>query len=488
MWVFSKKFIRKALGTLPGQSASVNATEMDPVTGAFSAEMDPARQYTEEVCSQIRYKRVHPYIENELSAHIEDQKRSFVKRGLSEEQAIKKAVLEMGDAVIVGQQLDRTHRPKPEWSIIAILGVMLCMGALSQYYISVKAAEGGWAVNWAFSNYLEILPFGIALLLIVYFTDYTILGKYPKQIYIGIFIVCGVFCLFRGDIYAFYIVGNEDVIYLALLLLPAYGGILYGCRNGGYSSIIKCGIVVGLSMIVLGYENGLVLAIVMLGGLILTSAAIARGWFRVDKKKAFALVYIPTLLCLLGCFVIKLLRYGDKKDYFIEGIKGIFVTSQDTAYGFWILYARDIIKNAQFIGQGGPGTMVKGSMEDILPSWWADFSLTYLIYRWGLITAVIFLIIFVLLMVKMIRATVKQRNALGFIISLSVVIAIGIQCVLFFLTNLGICNLGLSRVITMPLPLIAMGRKSFLANMALIGLLLSAYRNMDIVRDAAVKY
>jgi cell division protein FtsW (lipid II flippase) len=110
--------------------------------------------------------------------------------------------------------------------------------------------------------------------------------------------------------------------------------------------------------------------------------------------------------------------------------------------------------------------------------WWSDFSLTYLIYQWGLVVGVLLVALFLFLMLKMIRAAMRQKNALGFIISLSAITAIGMQCALFFSANLGICQL-----VTLPLPLVTTGQTCFIVDMALIGLLLSAYRNIDVVRN-----
>lgn len=462
------------------------ASEQSVTVAPFEA--DPVRQYTEEVCSQIRYQRARPYIEKELADHIEDCRRSLVKKGVYEAEALRRAISDMGDGVSVGQELDRIHRPKPEWGIIIITAVMLCIGAFVQYYLSVIAAEGGWAGREAFYKYMTALPAGIAVLLVIYFADYTVLGRYPKQIYAGILLICAVFYLYDGQLgfYGHNIDAYYDMVYLALLLLPAYGAVLYGYRNSGYCGIVKCGAAAILALLIFGFsQREFVPAIFALGGLILLSAAIAKGWFRVEKKKAFALVYVPTFLCLFGFFLIKLWRYGDQKDIFLEDIKGMLLIGPDTTEGFWGLFARSIVKNAQFIGQGGMSPMVKSgmSLEEFLPIWWGDFSLTYLIYQWGLAAGLLLLMIFTFLMVKMVRATLKQKNALGFMISLSAVTAIGMQCALFFSANLGICFL-----VILPLPLMTIGQTSFIVNMALLGLLLSTYRNLDILRDTVPAY
>ncbi len=61
----------------------------------------------------------------EIENHLTDQKNSLLKEGFDEETATDKALTEMGDPVIVGEQLDHTHRPKPDWTLLALTGAML---------------------------------------------------------------------------------------------------------------------------------------------------------------------------------------------------------------------------------------------------------------------------------------------------------------------------------------------------------------------------
>lgn len=456
-------------------------------TGTVPVEPDAAGRYTEEVCSQIRYQRARPYIERELSDHIEDWKRDLLQEGVHEAEALERAVSEMGDAITVGQELDRIHRPKPEWSIIVTTVVMLCIGALVQYYLSIKGAEGEWSARTAFHDYLTALPIGIAVLLAIYFADYTVLGKYPKRIYAGLLLFWAAYCLFNGHdlINGYPVTAYYHGIYFALILLPAYGAVLYSYRNGGYGSLLKCGAAAVLALLLFSNAQRVFVPIFFaVGGLTLITAAIARGWFKVEKRKAFILVYAPTLLCAMGLFLFKLWRYGDQKDVFLARIKGLFLSDPDTPAIYLSFVVRNIVKNAQFIGQGKTGPMIKtgtAGLEQVLPVWWSDFSLTYLIHQWGLMVGVLLLALFIFLIIKMIRAAMRQKNALGFIVSLSAVTAIGMQCALFFSANLGICQL-----VTLPLPLITTGQTCFIVDMALIGLLLSAYRNVDVVRDTEV--
>lgn len=69
-------------------------------------------EYLRCVTDQIRCKKACPGIEKELEDHITDQAEMYLKKGMTEEQALKKAIAEMGDPVQVGVELDRIHRPQ----------------------------------------------------------------------------------------------------------------------------------------------------------------------------------------------------------------------------------------------------------------------------------------------------------------------------------------------------------------------------------------
>ena len=59
-------------------------------------------EYLRCVTDQIRCKKACPGIEKELEDHITDQAEMYLKKGMTEEQALKKAIAEMGDPVQVG--------------------------------------------------------------------------------------------------------------------------------------------------------------------------------------------------------------------------------------------------------------------------------------------------------------------------------------------------------------------------------------------------
>ena len=88
--------------------------------------------YLSQVCRQIRWKKAHPSIQQELSDHMKDQMDEYISRGIPSHEAVQKTVQEMGDPVQIGMQLDRTYRPKIDKGILLLAGLLLIMGFFMQ--------------------------------------------------------------------------------------------------------------------------------------------------------------------------------------------------------------------------------------------------------------------------------------------------------------------------------------------------------------------
>ena len=88
------------------------------------------QSYLEVVQAQIRWKRARPVLAQELGQHLEDQRDHFLKEGKSPEEAERLAVQDMGDPVTVGTELDRVHRPRPQWGLLGLTLALAVIGAV----------------------------------------------------------------------------------------------------------------------------------------------------------------------------------------------------------------------------------------------------------------------------------------------------------------------------------------------------------------------
>lgn len=81
-------------------------------------------EYLRILSDQIRYKKALPEIEEEIRCHIMDQTEANRLEGMTEEEAVRLAVQEMGDPVETGVKLDRIHRPQMALKFIALMAAV----------------------------------------------------------------------------------------------------------------------------------------------------------------------------------------------------------------------------------------------------------------------------------------------------------------------------------------------------------------------------
>jgi cell division protein FtsW (lipid II flippase) len=427
-------------------------------------------EYLEAVRQQIRWKRAQSHVLEEINNHITDQKNAFVSEGLNEEAATDKAITEMGDPIVVGEQLDRAHRPKPDWPLLVITATMLLLGLAIQFFVGPNIFNGAGMFE------KQIVWAGIAILVMfaAYFVDFTIIGKYPKVVFFALCAITIACNLFTGRVKG----QSIYTIYLLLLFPTAFAGFVYRMRNKGYSGLILCGaafiIPASLSWIV---PSVTVLFLLCASCLIILTAAVEKGWFNVRKLFAMLIMYIPTAAVLSTPFFM---MRGE--EYVSHRMQVMLNPSLDpTGYGYIGTVIQRFLSHSQFIGEGLPlSGYGEYAASQLLPAANTDFLLTYLIYRFGWIVLIGIIAIFSAFIMRAIILSKKQKSVLGFLVSLAIISTFAVQCTVYIASNLGFMLLS-----PLSLPLISYGGRALVTNMCLIGFLLSVYRTGNLVRDKA---
>ena len=385
-------------------------------------------EYLEVVRQQIRWRKAQSSVLEEINNHITDQKNAFVSDGLDEEGATDKAIAEMGDPIVVGEQLDRAHRPRPDWPLFVMTATMLLLGLTIQILIGPDHLSNG-----AEMFQKQIIWAGIAILVMfaTYFFDFTIIGKYPKVVF---FVLCAITIadyLFTGRVNG----RSIYTIYLLLLFPTAFAGVVYSMRNKGYGGLILC----VAAFIIPAYLSILVPTVTVLFlictfCLIILTVAVEKGWFNVRKLLAILIMYISTAAVLSTSFIMKM-----GNGYVLRRMQIIFNPSLDpTGSGYIGSMIQRLLSHSQFIGQGLP---ISGYGEysaiKLLPASNTDFLLTYLIYRLGWIVLIGIIVIFSAFIIRAIILCKNQKSVLGFLVSLAIISTYAVQCIVYVASNLG---------------------------------------------------
>lgn len=134
------------------------------------------------VLNEVKYKKIHPYLAQELNEHIELLKDELMmEEGLDEETAYEKAVAQMGDAKEVGEGFHKTHKPVLEWRVLLLMGALIGIGflAISDYAIQFDV-EKRLVMKQIFLASIA----GLAVIHILYKVKYSSLEKLTWVLYI----------------------------------------------------------------------------------------------------------------------------------------------------------------------------------------------------------------------------------------------------------------------------------------------------------------
>lgn len=413
---------------------------------------------------QIRCNRARGFVLRELSDHLEDQENACRAKGI--EDAEGEAVRSMGDPVLLGQQLDLAHRPKPALPMLAVTGVVLAAVSLLQV---VFFFTGGLIDLW---GYLCTLEIGLAALCGFYFLDFSLLARHPKV---------SLAVTFLASFLGFLAIPFNDqrihVVPGALFFPPVFSVIIYLMRGRGLPGVLLCG---GIALL-FGYIPMLALMgtygfTILLVCLILLVYSIFGHWFGGNR-----LLQLLCVFCGIGFLVYYILfrAYGFFPLIMERWKIYLNPSLEPWGRGYTARTVTNLLDGAQFIGHTRAGyDFFQWPLERMLPGWRGKYSLTYLIARFGWCAGVTFLAITAAFLFFLYFTIFRTKNRLGSLISLSIALMMTAELVPYVLNNLGMF---------LPmgppfLPFLSTWRPVFVAHCGLMGLLLSCHRGQDIVK------
>lgn len=423
------------------------------------------QQYSKAVCDQIRWQKAHPVISEEIENHLFDQRDAYIADGCDEMDATNNAIAQMGDPITVGTQLDRTHRPKPQWRMLLLTTVLLFIGLFIRMFIINDGDK-----PWLLGNQLIASVIGLVLMAAAYFSDFTLIGKYPKTTFFMIIAISAAVLMLSPII-------NGRVFYAGFmpLLFPlGLSAIIYATRNRGYWGILLCGI----SFILLACLAYLVptisgLLLIAFSGLIMLCIAIAEDWFKIKKLYGYLLVFVTTAAALF----LAVVGVPARGHMLTRLLSAINPSIDPTGTGYIGTVTRALLNGSKLFGRGDmPAAYAMLVFPE--PNINTDYLLTYLIFNIGWIAFILIMSVLLIFIVKGFVLCYRQKSGLGLFVSMSVMLTFTMQVMGYVLANLGF---QFSAPIS--LPLISYGNVATIINLTLIGLMLSVFRTGHIVKD-----
>lgn len=410
------------------------------------------QKYIDEICGLIRNKRVHSSVKEEITNHIEELTQDYMDVGISEEEAVRKAIEQMGAAEAVGKELNKIHKAAPDWILIGLTGGLIAIGLFVLWYIqSRNLVSDLFNLNY-FKNSMIYLCISICVAGLLMKFDYRKIKKHSKCIYcVGIVVLCSSF-----------VIPN-----------PMYG----------YAGWVTLGLGITINTFLVAPY----ILILALSGILSEI-----NWH--DKKQTFkglALAVLPMPIFILGHSIAYLIIYciGIITIMLLSGVKlknliyclggigilgGMFIFSQPYRvqrfmsqlnprsgdYGYNELY-NQISMMTREAGIFGKGSEIA---KNLIPEFHTDYVFTFIIYCFGWIAGIALLLIIGCFIYRLISMGRKVRDDYGKLLVYGFCALISCQLIIAILVNLNITAL-----VTISMPFISYSGTSLLINILSIG-------------------
>lgn len=443
------------------------------------------REFLEILAEQIRTKRARPMIITELETHIEDQKTAYMAEGMTSAEAEEAAVKEMGDPVETGIRLDRIHRPKMEWRVfigallMGVMGIVL-QGIVVASQYSIHMAGRREMILHSVERQALGMVLGILLMLLICYLDYSLLAKYafPLWILMNVFMVaCILYGMGSVDGVGFLfgpLVNGKAVraATVSYVVIPFYGGTVYHFRGQGGRGLMKSIACFLVSLAVISKIPSLVsVCVVGATGVIMLSLAVHKKWFGENRKKLYLELW-GTLVAVSGGLVVLTAVFNG---YILSD----YQSARLAAWGsreVWD-YPMVLVTRAAASAKDG-GTLAAEGVMDVVTYIKNDYLWKYLFEYLGSAKGVFLILIFFSFMVLLFRMAFRQKNRLGYIISVGCTVYLAFQAILYVGMNFGFVPIGGTYM-----PFLSNGNSALLSTYFYMGLLLSVYRNSNVVRN-----
>lgn len=425
-------------------------------------------EYLNKVTEQIRCRKARASVAGELENHILDQMEAYKQEGLEEEEALDKAIIQMGDPVEVGVSFDRIHRPQISWSMLILVGVISIFSIILQVILRSGMTE--YVGHMAERQILFILV-GYLLMLLVYYLDYSFLGKYAVQIG-GIFLAFMIVTKpFRIGLNGanFIMIGGLTffVPFVMCLFVPLFGAILFQYRGEGYRAIGKSIVWMAIATVIV-MEASLPYA-VLIGVSMLTLFVIAveKEWFKINQKKVLGITGIG-----VGLLILLTILFAENmlKNYQVDRIKAFI--SQSGEQNYMANMAKMILQKSSMIGGNKEAI---GLVTESLSGANSEMIFVSIVACMGIFAGILAAGLLIFMIQKIFRISFGQKNQLGMIVGC------GCGMLLMMMSFFSIIqSLGLFPISSVVLPFFSNSGSGTLVFYVLMGLVLSIYRYQNI--------
>ncbi|ALQ15566.1 FtsW/RodA/SpoVE family cell cycle protein [Listeria monocytogenes] len=403
-------------------------------------------EYLGKVIAKVKSKQAHSMIKKELSNHLEELSHSFQKRGLSIEDADKKAMQEMGDPSAVGKNMNQLHKPRMDWLLIALFILLAGIGFLplmsdvvspNSFFIKKQIVWLALAIlaliGFLFFDYRKLKNLWMyfyAAALILFFTPFLV----------GVSLTGGGRWVSLGGIMI-----DSPAISLFLFFL-AWAGIFTKVTDfKGWKKLVMLLILFWAPVISYTMINRLVFSIIYFLCVLVMSIFYYR-------RNRFAIkVALGNLL--VGIIFISTMILKFSSSYLSDNLISV----------------KAILSQAGWFGKGLHNNLT-------IPEAHTDFVFPFLVYSFGWVFGIFLCLLLLVFILRISLNAFKTKDLFGRLLTIGGAVLFTVPAFWNILMGLGIVP-----IMVVPLPFISYGGSMLLVYAALLGLILNVYRRKDIV-------
>ncbi|MDF2544758.1 MAG: hypothetical protein K0S47_4476 [Herbinix sp.] len=480
----------------------------------FPIESQEVKIFLEDVTNQIRYKPIHNEIEEELKGHMEDRVYEFIELGMDKDDAIKKAVEQMGDPNSIGIMINETRYIKNSWPLLCMVFASVFLGVISNFIDNRLSWGQGFLNNLSDiifnTNYFI---WGLFVLGFLYYSGYTLLIKHTKFILWGFGVSCFAQIVVRiinfhsfHIFYSYHVIGYYSILLFGLILAV----LVYRMRQKGIKAVL-CSAILLMAMILLqsamikwnSYISSAVV-ILLMTWLISLLFMIVKGYI-VGKKRSLIALSILLMLLMIGLYNglfysaqrnnLELFLTPEKQavDHWEDGYNGVLIKEllgkaslfgpiqlskeelMNYGTGAWYFDEEEVANITTYLHYN----IDTVTLEKILPQHYHNnYRLACWVLDYGWLPAFLFIAFIAVFYGILFAVASRIKNKLGNTIAICSSSCLSLQMILYLLGNFGYQYGSFST-----LPFISEGLLSITINMVLVGMVLSAYRYDKVIRE-----
>lgn len=451
-------------------------------------------EFLNSVCEQIKYKPIRNTIAEELKDHIEDKKEELIEMGQNEEETEKNAVEQMGDAEIIGKELNKVHRPRLDWKLLIILVVLLIFGFVISYIITenehtemmqyMKEGVSEYITTNYMIKYVCFVGLGFAIGVIIYFCDYERIKNKPLILYIIATVAIILAFLFGISVNGinFLRIGNYSIMSNTIaipLYILAFIGFLENINEENKltklfkeknikinANVLKLVVLSLISLLMLSLipssSSVIVLAITYL--ILATKKVVSESE---NKRKHLLMLWgIPIIV---GTVVVLFEVLANP--YVLDKFISVYNPEEyKETEGWRALNRKEIIESAQKFGEAG-------NMSDAIYLFdeFGNNEIISILAHFGWIPTVTLIIAVLAFSIKLVINSFKIKEKYGSLI----ILGIGCMFILQSVFNV-LMNFNLLFDASFNLPFVTYGCGELVVNMMCLALIFAVYRKKDV--------